>query len=137
MLTLGQLSQWFDNLKYRDDRKAIAEAFGFDEIVLRAFAHHLATVRNLCAHHSRVWNRRFTIRMKLPRRPPETAPWFNAAEDRKLYNTLVMLVLLLKRVTPASTWKQRLLELLDAMPEGTTGAMGFPMRWREFDVWAE
>lgn len=136
VLTLGQLSQWFDNLKHRIDRQAIAQAFGIDEIVLRAFAHHLAAVRNLCAHHSRVWNRKFTIRMKLPRHPADIAPWFNPAEDHKLYNTLLMLALLLNRVTPDSTWKKRLLELLATMPEGTTEVMGFPNGWREFEVWA-
>jgi len=136
VLTLGQLSQWFDNLKRRSDRRAIAQAFGVDESVLRAFAHHLAVVRNLCAHHSRVWNRKFTIRMKLPRHPADMANWFNAAEDRKVYNTLLMLALLLNRATPGSTWKQRLLELLATMPEGTTEAMGFPESWREFEVWA-
>lgn len=137
VLTLGQLSQWFDNLKYRVDRQAIAQAFGIDEIVLRAFVHHLAVVRNLCAHHSRVWNRRFTIRMKLPRHPAGAAASFNAAEDRKVYNTLLMLVLILRRVNSESTWKKRLLKLLDVMPQGTTDAMGFPKSWREFEVWAQ
>lgn len=74
--------------------------------------------------------------MKLPRQPAGVAAWFNAVEDHKVYNTLLMLALLLKRVTPDSTWKRRLLELLTSMPEGTTEAMGFPESWREFEVWA-
>lgn len=135
VLTLGQLSQWFDNLRHRPDRQAVAREFGVDEIVLRAFAHHLASVRNLCAHHSRVWNRKFTIRMKLPRSPAETANWFNAAEDRKVYNTLLMLALLLRRVNPDSKWRNRLVELLASMPESTPAAMGFPVAWRDFEIW--
>jgi abortive infection bacteriophage resistance protein len=88
VLTLGQLSQWLDNLKRRADRQAIAQALGFDEVVVCAFAHHLATVRNLCAHHSRVWNRRFTIRMKLPRYPSHITPWKSLRMEatRKLEN---------------------------------------------------
>lgn len=136
VLTLGQLSQWLDNLKRRSDRQAIAQALGFDEVVVCAFAHHLATVRNLCAHHSRVWNRKFTIRMKLPRRPNHVTPWFNAREDHKVYNTLLMLALLLEHICPDSTWKSRLMRLIDQMPNDTTEAMGFPSDWRLYPVWA-
>jgi abortive infection bacteriophage resistance protein len=136
VLTLGQLSQWLDNLKRRPDRQAIAQVLGFDEVVVCAFAHHLATVRNLCAHHSRVWNRKFTIRMKLPRHPCHVTPWFNAQEDHKVYNTLLMLTLLLERVCPDSSWKSRLIRLISQMPAGTTEAMGFPADWRDFPVWA-
>jgi hypothetical protein len=127
VLTLGQLSQWLDNLKYRPDRQVIAQALGFDEVVVCAFAHHLATVRNLCAHHSQVWNRKFTVRMKLPRHPRHVLPWFNVQEDHKVYNTLLMLTLLLERVCPDNTWKSRLVRLIAQMPAGTTDAMDFPV----------
>lgn len=136
VLTLGQLSQWLDNLKHRQDRQSVAQAFGFDEVVLCAFAHHLATVRNLCAHHSRVWNRKFTIKMKLPTRPANTLAWFNPAQDRKVYNTLLMLALLLDRISLHSNWKKRLVKLLATMPPGTPEAMGFPNGWQELPVWA-
>ena len=63
LLTLGQLSKWLSNLKLRQDRQAIAARFGLDELVVCAFAHHLTHVRNLCAHHSRVWNRKLTFTM--------------------------------------------------------------------------
>lgn len=135
VLTLGQLSQWLDNLKLRTDRQAIAQAFGFDEVVVCAFAHHLATVRNLCAHHSRVWNRKFTIKMKLPTRPATVAAWFNPAQDRKIYNTLLMLALLLERIFPDSSWPTRLVELVATMPAGTDQAMGFPAGWQSLPVW--
>lgn len=136
VLTLGQLSQWLDNLKLRHDRQTIAQAFGFDEVVICAFAHHLATVRNLCAHHSRVWNRKFTIKMKLPTRPAASAAWFNPAQDRKIYNTLLMLALLLDRISPDSSWRTRLACLVDSMPAGTTEAMGFPTGWQHLPAWA-
>ena len=63
-------------------------------------------------------------------------PWFNAKEEHKVYNTLLMLALLLERVCPDTSWKSRLLRLIDQMPAGTTEAMGFPAGWRDFPVWA-
>lgn len=135
VLTLGQLSQWLDNLKHRQDRQAVAQAFGIDEVVLCAFAHHLATVRNLCAHHGRVWNRKFTIKMKLPTRPAIAAAQSNPAQDRKVYNTLLMLALLLDRICPQTTWKTRLVRLLATMPPATPETMGFPSGWQTLPVW--
>jgi abortive infection bacteriophage resistance protein len=119
----------------RGDRQAIAQAFGFDEVVICAFAHHLATVRNLCAHHSRVWNRKLTIKMKLPTRPTAVVAWFNPAQDRKIYNTLLMLALLLQRIFPDSSWPTRLTQLMATMPPGTAQAMGFPVGWQSLPVW--
>ncbi len=136
VLTLGQLSQWLGNLKRRGDRQAIAQPYGFDEIVLCTFSHHLATVRNLCAHHSRVWNRKLTIRMKLPARPTEVATWFNPIQSQKIYNTLLMLSLMLDRICPESCWKHRLMELMTSMPSNTAEAMGFPEQWEDFPLWS-
>ncbi|MEO8102705.1 MAG: Abi family protein [Betaproteobacteria bacterium] len=136
VLTLGQLSQWLDNLKRRQDRQDIASAFGFDEVVVCAFAHHLATVRNLCAHHSRVWNRKFTIRMKLPMRPVAVAACFNPAQDQRIYNTLLMLALCVQTIHPGSRWVSRVVKLVRTMHPRTTDAMGFPLGWESMPVWA-
>lgn len=136
VLTLGQLSQWLGTLKRRQDRQDIASPFGFDEVVICTFAHHLATARNLCAHHSRVWNRKFTIRMKLPTHPVATAAWFNPAQDQRVYNTILMLALCVERINPGSRWLCRVIKLVDTMPAGTTIAMGFPTGWQSLPVWA-
>ena len=136
VLTLGHLSQWLDNLKHRQDRQSVAQTFGFDEVVLCAFVLHLATVRNLCAHHSRVWNCKFTIKMEFPTRPTTATTWFNPAQDRKVYNTLLMLALLLDRISLHSTWKTRLVRLVATMPPATPEAMGFPNGWQGLPIWA-
>ncbi|MBI5409958.1 MAG: Abi family protein [Nitrospirae bacterium] len=60
-----------------------------DEAVLGSFMHHLTHVRNLVAHHSRLWNRRMTFTMSIPRHPAEMVGWFNRNADRKIYNTLI------------------------------------------------
>jgi len=53
--------------------------------------HHLSTLRNLCAHHSRLWNREFTFTFKLPRqRPKILIGSLNPKQPRRMYNTLVM-----------------------------------------------
>ncbi len=135
VMTLGQLSKWYANLKHGSDRNAIASAYGLDEVNLTSFLHHLSIVRNLCAHHSRLWNREFAITWKLPANKPVTLfKNFNALNGKRLYNTLVMLAYLMDCINPHS-WKRRLGGLFDKHPEVPAFAMGFPDDWRDRPIW--
>ncbi|MGZ8181337.1 MAG: Abi family protein, partial [Methylobacter sp.] len=101
IMTLGQLSKWYANLKSGADRNLVAHMYDCDEVNLVSFMHHLSTVRNICAHHSRLWNREFTFTFKLPRqRPQALLSSFNLQEPRRIYNTLVMLLYLMNRIAP-------------------------------------
>jgi abortive infection bacteriophage resistance protein len=135
IMTLGQLSKWYANLKLSADRNRIANAFDFDEVNLVSFMHHLAIVRNVCAHHSRLWNREFAFTFKLPRRRPATVLGsLNPEAPKKLYNTLVVLACLLDAISPLNQWKQKLISLIQAhhIPEH---AMGFPVDWQGQPIW--
>jgi abortive infection bacteriophage resistance protein len=135
LLTLGQLSKWLGNVKRRQDRQAIAARLALDEVVVCAFAHHLTHVRNLCAHHSRVWNRKLTFTMTLPRRPAGLFNQFNPVEDRRIYNTLVMLVWCIKVISPETTWPSRLKELLSTRTAAELKAMGAHEDWASRAPW--
>ena len=136
VMSFGQLSRWISNLKQRRDRQRIAEIYDLDERVLCSFLHHLTHVRNLCAHHSRLWNRRFTITMQIPSvRPARARTWFNGSADRQVYNTLVMLGVLLNTIDPSTTWPSRIQALLDGSSGVDPSAMGFPDTWRSCPLW--
>ncbi len=135
LLTLGQLSKWLNNVKLRNDRQAMAQRFDLDEVVVCAFAHHLTHVRNLCAHHCRVWNRKLTFTMTLPKRPSALATQFNSMEDRRIYNTLVMLAWTIRTISPDSTWPSRLRALLVGRTAADLRAMGAPINWSNAEVW--
>lgn len=135
IMTLGQLSKWFANLKHGSDRNRVAHVFDFDELNFVSFLHHLVFIRNLCAHHSRVWNRQFAFSFKIPRhRPVAVLSSLNSAAPKKLYNTLVMLAYLLDKVSPGHHWKQRLRDLLRDHAVSQT-AMGFPADWPNRAIW--
>lgn len=136
VMSLGQISRWYAGLKARRDRKMIADEYGMDEQVLRSFLHHLTTVRNLCAHHARLWNREFTFTPRLPKRPAHLARSLNAAAPRRMYNTLTMMSYLLDIICPGHHFRQRLLELMEKH-HIAPGAMGFPDGWRELPIWKE
>lgn len=135
LLTFGQLSLWYSNLRHAEDRKEIAAAYQIDEQILKSFAHHLTYVRNVCAHHSRLWNRELTIQMKLPKHPSEICDAFNANAPKRVYNTLVMLAHLMKQISPGSDWHASVLHLMSEHPKIDFAAMGFIAEWQEQLVW--
>jgi len=136
IMSLGQLSRWYKLLKEPALRQRIANTYYLDEKNLVSLFHHLTTVRNCCAHHSRLWNRRFTVIMQLPKRKPENlTPNFNPASERHLYNTLVMLAYMMDIMNPGHHWKERLGGLLTSYPDVQVQAMGFPKDWQDRPIW--
>ncbi len=136
VMSLGLLSRWYNSLKPIATRRAIAAVYGVDEKVLQSWLHHLSLVRNICAHHSRLWNREFTITPNLPKTKP--AHW--AAQfipgSRKLYNTLVILAHGLDVVAGQHHWRDRLKQLL-TKHHISTREMDFPHDWQQRAIWQE
>lgn len=135
LMSLGELSKWLGNLSSSADRNAISRHFGLDESILTSFLHHLAIVRNVCAHHSRLWNRSFVFTARQPRRDPKiVVDGLSAGSQKKLYNTLVMLAYLMDKLCPDHEWKKRLRDLIlhHRIP---IDQMGFPSDWQARAIW--
>ncbi|WP_068084877.1 Abi family protein [Polycladidibacter stylochi] len=138
LLSLGQLSKWYKALKPRADQKAIAKPYGLDDRVLGSFLHHLTHIRNICAHHGRLWNRQFTVTLRLPKTPTDLSINFNQDKyaQRRVYNTLVLVNRLMCIISPNSEWKQHLVSLIEDTPQVKPHVMGFPENWRNLMIWA-
>ena len=138
MMSFGQLSRWYSSLRDRALRNAIARPLGLPEVVLVPLVKHLSTIRNSCAHHARLWNRGFLLRMRLPLHPADLATTLEApaaSAPARLYNALVLITYLLKQVAPASSWRDELTALLASHPTNDLAAMGFPSSWQTRPLW--
>jgi abortive infection bacteriophage resistance protein len=137
VMSLGLLSNWFANLRPLSTRQSIADSFLLDEATLASWLQHLSYVRNLCAHHSRLWNRSMTITPAIPRtKPKPLAGKFIAGtpNSRKLYNTALLTVHLTDLIAPGSSWRTRFRTLLLRGDLDTT-QMGFPNLWHLLPIW--
>lgn len=106
----------------------IAAPFGVQDKILGSWLHALSHVRNICAHHGRLWNRGFGVRPTLLSRSltwPHVIP-----NSGRVYCTLVILRHMLRIVAPKCNWRTRLFELFDAHPAVSLDAMGIPGDWR-------
>ena len=135
VMSLGQLSKWYGNLKLRQDRQAIAKPYGLDEKMLVSIAHHLTYVRNICAHHGRLWNKQFTVTMTVPTFPAALSLAINPSTVRKLYNTLATLNYLMPIIAPGTQWRKGLIDLIGSCDLAETQSMGFPLNWKTMPAW--
>lgn len=136
LLSFGQLSQWYAALGDAQLRQSIANPFGLDETIFVSLIHQLVVVRNICAHHGRLWNRSLGVTFKLPKKQPvDLVAALNRLAPKQIYNTLAMLQFLLAKAEPGNDWAQRLKTLM-ATPQGRREAdMGFPTAWHQFKLW--
>ena len=134
IMSLGQLSQWYTLLRPISLRKRIARIYALDQQVLQSVLQHLTYVRNICAHHGRLWNRDMVITCVEPKKPEKLREALGAVESRKLYKTLCLIAHLLVCIQPDSDWRMRLSDLIATLPH-VIRSMGFPADWSEFDFW--
>jgi len=136
VMSLGELSYWYKNLRIEKDARIIAKAYALHHKALNSYLHHLTTVRNICAHHSRLWNREFTFTMKLPTKGNrDLLNSLNKNAEKQLYNTLVMTEYLVDRLSPHHHWQERLKALIEKHDSIDLSAMGFPENWLSLPIW--
>jgi abortive infection bacteriophage resistance protein len=119
-------------------QKDIALEFGAPSIALQSWLLALNTIRNYCAHHSRLYNRVFTLRPEIP--PIHSVPdWHTpyVISNDRLFGILSICRYLMQRIAPNSQWAQRVVNLIDAHPNIPLEVMGMPQNWKEHSLWRE
>lgn len=136
-LTLGELSHLFQGLAKDNDRKIIAQQLDVPGPLLESWLHTLTSVRNICAHHGRLWNRELGIKPELPRHPDFAWPKSlrQGTQHTRVGVVLAVLHHLMQRVSPHTHWHQNLAELFESYPEIPKTAMGLPEDWKEDAFW--
>lgn len=136
VVSFGTLSKLYCNLSDTAVKKQIAKSFGLPQYVyLESWIKCAAVLRNCCAHHARIWNRRFPLIPRLPEHLP--LPWAKNVAFRpvKLYAHLCYLAYLEQSINPNGNFKANLLRHLQTNEELSLGAMGFPLHWQEEPLW--
>lgn len=140
LMTLGELIRWLHNTQDKGVKKAVAQSLGFTKYLpFYSFAVALTELRNVCAHHVRLWNRSF---MKSPRTVKSlNVPGFERvlpiASSNKLYIFAVLLSAMLRAHNPKTSWPARLGDLLSTRTSWQLASMGFPLNWKEQEVWGQ
>lgn len=133
--SLGLLSKLFQNLKKSKEKIAVTSHFGLNDFkILENWMLCFSILRNTCAHHGRIWNRRLN-KIKLPKNPKYHFLENNNIYTNKIYATLSCMTYIIRVINPESQFKNRLITLIDSCPLAQTKEMGFPENWVKEDLW--
>ena len=134
--TMGLLSKLFENLKMCAAKKQVTKHFGLGHpIVLESWMHTFSNVRNICAHHGRLWNRHLTQAPILPINTTELFLTNPIISPHQIYATLSCMVYLLRIINPGSHLFAKLKNHLTQNPSISLTVMGFPEGWQDEPLW--
>jgi abortive infection bacteriophage resistance protein len=136
VISMGLLSKMYGNLIKGSEKKKVAKEFGLSNpIMLESWMHAFAGLRNICAHHSRLWNRRFTIVPKIPRNTAYKFIDNKNIYDNKLYAQLCCINYITRIISPQSSFVSELKILLGECKLVSCKEMGFPDDWENEVIW--
>lgn len=138
VMSFGSLSKMYRCMQRQDQRK-IARCYGVQPADLENWMHHCVYVRNLCAHHSRLWDRKWSIRPAILAGNSWQPPLL--PDNMRLFATLLVVRHLLKRMPAvasfAARWARRVEVHLDDPPSvpKPLEPMGLTSVWKAHPVW--
>jgi abortive infection bacteriophage resistance protein len=107
---IGALTSWLENFRY---------------------------IRNVCGHHSRLWNKNILRQLSEPRMS-ELRHLRDDSTRSRIYGTLAALAYLMPRLEPGSTWAPDTAAFIRtalANIDQPESAMGFPDGWDDEEIW--
>lgn len=136
----GMLSYAFSGMQYRD-QVAVAARFNLlDWRLMASWLQRLNYVRNVIAHHGRLWN----LNLSAPRLPalgtiPDLDPLLVLPNAHtRVYSICCILCFLSRTINPKSIWIDEMkafVKIFPDMPHAGIQAMGFPSNWENHSVW--
>lgn len=137
----GAMSILFSGMR-RLDQAAISKSLGIvDPDVMRSWLHLINVARNICAHHSRFWNKPNPARPVWP--TTSDCPDLGHIEQdthakTRAYGLACICAYLLRTINPNSGWRERFKNVINEFPPSAIvnlKSAGFPQDWQKADIW--
>ena len=139
VVSMGSLSKIYKNLKHQLPEKSnIASQFGFNSHSdFSSFLESITVIRNIIAHHSRLWNNNVTIKYLWPKSfkysPITYVP--DNKQRAKLFPLLSLILYTVEHINFDHKIKEKFYNLLIEYPSIPLHKMGFPANWRTQPIW--
>jgi len=140
VMSMGSLSVCYAGLQNNDklgvqDKKVIADQFNIHYKRLEDWLHTLTYIRNICAHHSRLWNRELAIRPDQSKEIHWRAP-ITPCNDRIFY-ILLILRYMLRFNNNGENWVKQISQVIEPIANVNKWriAMGMPANWKVHPIW--
>ncbi len=134
--SFGTLSFLYSNLNPGKVKRDIAKHFGINDKIFSSWLHSIVYLRNVCAHHSRLWNRVMSIQPVRPRNIYKTWLENDGVSNNRTYYILSIIIFLMQTINPTNTIVSRFKRLLEKYPNVDILAMGFPINYELEPLWS-
>lgn len=137
----GMLSHAFSGMDVTD-QELVARRFSVPSArLMRSWLRSLNYVRNVIAHHGRLWNANLVDNPAMPR--PRQLPDFShliplTASHSRVYSVCCILNHFTRVIYPQSSWVADMKSLVSGFPVtsyASVGDMGFPAGWQNQAIW--
>ena len=139
VLTLGSLSKLYQNIKHQlPEKNTISREFGlYNQKYLTSWLISITVIRNIIAHHSRLWNRVLINKYDWPTSTPKILLSYipDNNQRRKIFPLLSAILYMNNEISPGNSIKQELIELFKKFPQIHLSRMGFPNHWQNETLW--
>lgn len=139
VMSFGAISRMISGM-HKSDTKFLSNRYGMQPRTFVSCLHHLVYVRNICAHHARLWDRKWAIVPNLP----AGRNWSNPLlpSNDRLFASLLLQNVVLKRCAAersfANDWNERVEALIrESLPccRKPLEQMGLTKNWHEHPLW--
>ena len=131
--TIGSLNKLYQNINPKD-KKEIVEYLGFTSdakfIRFSNWLFALSVIRNICAHHSRLFNRIFRISPSKHEKIEE----FKGADNNRFYYIAMIINYYLITMAQDNSYENDLQILFNRYKSVDKTKMGFPKDWTVFNI---
>lgn len=136
LASLGTLSKLYYNFSDKKVKKIIAREFNLpNHEILESWMRSIATLRNYCAHHARIWNRRLSATPQMTGKIRGSWIEYDRIDPNRLYAVLCCMAYWMASINGNSHFIDGLKALLVQYPMVDITAMGFPVDWGNDKVW--
>ena len=138
--SMGTLSKLYKNLKHQLPEKAtIAKEMGLNlHSELSSWLEAITYVRNIIAHHSRLWSRNM-VKIPVEKINNPKSDWLNSAllpvQGKKPFLIITTMIYVCNEVTPHHQIKKKILDLIATSPNLPIYKLGFFNNWQKHPIW--
>lgn len=145
IMEFGHLSRMYGGLQNSTGTE-IAMTYGVpSKRIMASWIASLNYVRNVSAHHARLFNRKLVF---APKRPAlGQIPLLDHLKEEEsskqvfgLYNVIAIMAYLLRSIDPECDWSEKMIELINGFPSSsslTVDSLGMPANWSDLAIWAK
>jgi abortive infection bacteriophage resistance protein len=131
VISISTLSKLYKFLTSDDKKEVIKEIPNINKDIFENWLHALSVVRNICAHHSRLWNKTLSIKFVVPK----NITFFQNIRHDKSFFALSVISYILNFIGDKSDFVEKIKNILEQNPKVNAKSMGFIDDWSNTNVW--